>query len=58
MKYGYYTPDWLRVPKCMELTLIQLAVDLGYKSKEWPKLEEENEEDRKPFFMAQRDHRS
>ena len=58
MRFGYYTPDTLKVPKCVELTSMQQAVDLGYNSQVWDKLDEENREGRKDFFMAKRDHKS
>lgn len=55
-RYGYYNPDTLKVPKCMELTSMQVAVDLGYNSQVWDKLEEENEEGKNAFLIAKRDH--
>ena len=55
-RYGYYNPDTLKVPKCIELTSMQVAVELGYNSQVWDKLEEENEEGKNSFLIAKRDH--
>ena len=58
MRFGYYTPVTQKVPKCMELTTMQEAVNLGYNSQVWDKLDEENMEGKKAFLLAERDHKS
>ena len=58
IRFGYCTPGWLRVPKCMELNSMKLAVDLGYDPKLCTSLQKENEFGRTNYFMAKRDHQS
>ena len=58
MRFGYYTPGWLRVPKCMELNSMKTASDLGYYPSLCGKLEKDREEGRKQYFQAQRDRKS
>ena len=58
MRFGYYTPGWLRIPKCMELNSMKSAVDLGYDPALCTNLEKENEDGRSFYFGAKRDNNS
>ena len=58
MRFGYYTPGWLRVPKCMELNSMKIAADLGYDPNLCSTLEKENEDGRSCYLSARSDNKS
>ena len=55
MRFGHYTPGWLRVPKCMELNSMKIAADLGFQPSLCEKLGKENEEGKSQFFQERED---
>ena len=58
MRFGYYTPGWLKVPKCMELKSMKISADLGYDPNLCSNLEKENEDGRSCYFRARSDNKS
>ena len=56
LRFGYYHSGHFRVPKCMELSSMQEAVDLGFTPALGGLLDKENEEGKDTYFSARRDN--
>ena len=57
-RFGYYTPGWLRVPKCMELNSMKMAADMGYYPDLCEKVRKGNEHGRTQFIFAKSENKS
>ena len=57
LKHGFYTHEKFLVPKCMEISSMLDAVDLGFKQDVDGALRERNEEGKQVYLQAKSEHK-